>query len=106
MTKNHIDLNLFPADAYFRKTGLERSDCLSSDLDWFSEQGIAIPDPSSLGIAYAAYLNELAESSAPSFLCHFYNIYFAHATGGLAIGKQVTNRPLPNSWLLFLRMCE
>ncbi|CAA6664984.1 unnamed protein product [Spirodela intermedia] len=94
------------AYAFFRKTGLERSNCLSNDLDWFSGQGIVIPNPTSLGTTYAAYLNELAESSAPSFLCHFYNIYFAHATGGLAIGKQVSEKLLEDQDLEFYKWEE
>nr|CAD1832258.1 unnamed protein product [Ananas comosus var. bracteatus] len=32
------------------------------------------------------------ESSAPSFLCHFYNIYFAHINGGIPIGRKVCEK--------------
>ncbi|XP_039146140.1 probable inactive heme oxygenase 2, chloroplastic [Dioscorea cayenensis subsp. rotundata] len=78
--------------AYFRKTGLERSSGLSKDLEWFSQQGPVIPEQSSPGIAYARYLEELAEKSGPSFLCHFYNIYFAHIAGGQVIGKQACEK--------------
>lgn len=85
-------LYYFSSDAYFRKTGLERSSGLSKDLEWFSQQGPVIPEQSSPGIAYARYLEELAEKSGPSFLCHFYNIYFAHIAGGQVIGKQVCNK--------------
>ncbi|KAL2538088.1 glyceraldehyde-3-phosphate dehydrogenase B [Forsythia ovata] len=73
---------------YFRKTGLERSECLSKDLDWFSRQGNSIPQPSNPGVTYAQYLEELAEKSPPLFLCHFYNIYFSHIAGGQVIAKQ------------------
>lgn len=76
-------------DTYFRKTGLERSEALSRDLEWFSQQNIVVPEPSNPGIAYMNYLEELAEKSPPLFLCHFYNIYFAHIAGGQVIGKQV-----------------
>jgi hypothetical protein len=69
---------------------LERSACISKDLEWFKEQGIAIPEPSTVGSTYATYLTELAESNAPAFLSHYYNIYFAHITGGVAIGNKVT----------------
>ncbi|KAH7654623.1 Heme oxygenase (biliverdin-producing) protein [Dioscorea alata] len=78
--------------AYFRKTGLERSSGLSKDLEWFSQQGPVIPEQSSPGITYAHYLEELAEKSGPSFLCHFYNIYFAHIAGGQVIGKQACEK--------------
>ncbi|PKA49128.1 putative inactive heme oxygenase 2, chloroplastic [Apostasia shenzhenica] len=72
---------------YFRRTGLERSISLSKDLEWFEEQGEIIPPVSAPGTAYAAYLEKLAVKNAPSFLCHFYNIYFAHIFGGCGIGK-------------------
>lgn len=78
--------------AYFRKTGLERSLGLSKDLEWFSQQDITIPDPSNPGISYAKYLEELAEKSAPLFLCHLYNIYFSHVAGGQVIAKQVSEK--------------
>jgi len=70
---------------------LERSASISKDLEWFRKQGIAIPEPSTSGSTYAAYLTELAESNAPAFLSHYYNIYFAHITGGVAIGNKVTH---------------
>ncbi|KAG2551461.1 hypothetical protein PVAP13_9KG398200 [Panicum virgatum] len=79
------------AYVYFRKSGLERSARISKDLEWFNEQGIAIPEPSTLGTTYATYLTELAESNAPGFLSHYYNIYFAHITGGVAVGKKQEN---------------
>nr|CAB3495702.1 unnamed protein product [Digitaria exilis] len=79
------------AYVYFRKSGLERSASISKDLEQFREQGIVIPDPSALGSTYATYLTELAESNAPAFLSHYYNIYFAHIAGGVAIGNKVTH---------------
>ncbi|KAK9748610.1 hypothetical protein RND81_02G069500 [Saponaria officinalis] len=75
--------------AYFRRTGLERSESLARDLEWFGEQNMLIPDPSSPGVSYAAYLKDLSEKSAPLFLSHFYNIYFSHIAGGQVIAKQV-----------------
>ncbi|KAK3224039.1 hypothetical protein Dsin_011064 [Dipteronia sinensis] len=47
---------------------------VSKDLEWFSGQGVVIPEPSTPGVSYAKYLEELAERSAPLFLSHFYNI--------------------------------
>ncbi|KAL5777838.1 hypothetical protein ACOSP7_010764 [Xanthoceras sorbifolium] len=82
------------AYAYFRKTGLERAGGISKDLEWFSEQGIVIPDPSTPGVSYAKYLEEIAEKSAPLFLSHFYNIYFSHIAGGLVIAKRVSEKIL------------
>lgn len=91
------------AYTYFRKTGLERSASLSKDLEGFRQQGILIPEQSSPGTTYAAYLDELAERSAPSFLCHFYNIYFAYITGGQGIGKQVCEMLLEGRELEFYK---
>lgn len=77
------------SDVYFRKTGLERSGCISKDLEWLREQGNVIPQSSNPGVTYVQYLEELAEKSPPLFLCHFYNIYFSHIAGGQVIAKQV-----------------
>ncbi|XP_020690987.1 probable inactive heme oxygenase 2, chloroplastic isoform X2 [Dendrobium catenatum] len=88
---------------YFRRTGLERSASLSKDLKWFKQQGFVIPQPSSPGTVYASYLADLAEKSAPSFLCHFYNIYFAHLYGGCEIGRQVCEKLLLGRKLEFYK---
>nr|GLL18230.1 probable inactive heme oxygenase 2, chloroplastic [Ipomoea trifida] len=80
--------------AYFRKTGLERADCISKDLEWFSQQGNVIPEPSNPGGDYSKYLEELAETNPPLFLCHFYNIYFSHIAGGQVIAKKVSEKLL------------
>ncbi|XP_057860893.1 heme oxygenase 1, chloroplastic isoform X2 [Cryptomeria japonica] len=77
-----------PSYAAFRNTGLERSEKLTKDLEWFVQQGSKIPEPSSSGRSYSQYLEELAEKNPPSFICHFYNIHFAHITGGQNIGRQ------------------
>ncbi|KAG0476505.1 hypothetical protein HPP92_013346 [Vanilla planifolia] len=89
--------------AYFRRTGLERSVSITKDLEWFQQQGHVIPQPSSHGTAYASHLQRLAEKSAPSFLCHFYNIYFAHIYGGCGIGKQVCEKLLGGRNLEFYK---
>ncbi|CAA3012580.1 probable inactive heme oxygenase 2, chloroplastic [Olea europaea subsp. europaea] len=86
---------------YFRKTGLERSECLSKDLEWFSQQDNVVPHPSNPGVMYAKYLEELAEKSPPLFLCHFYNIYFSHIAGGQVIAKQVSKTLLEERELEF-----
>ncbi|XP_062211462.1 probable inactive heme oxygenase 2, chloroplastic [Phragmites australis] len=91
------------AYVYFRKSGLERSDSIAKDLEWFREQGIAIPEPSTSGSTYAAYLTELAESNAPAFLSHYYNIYFAHTTGGMAIGNKICEKILEGRELEFYK---
>ncbi|KAL2943478.1 putative inactive heme oxygenase 2 chloroplastic [Bienertia sinuspersici] len=78
--------------AYFRRTGLERSGNLARDLGWFSQEGMAIPEPSNPGVSYASYLKEIAEKSGPLFLSHFYNVYFSHIAGGQVIAKQVAQK--------------
>lgn len=91
------------AYVYFRKSGLERSASIEKDLEWFREQGIEIPEPSTSGSTYAAYLSELAGSSAPAFLSHYYNIYFSHTTGGMAIGNKICNKILEGRVLEFYK---
>ncbi|XP_062174124.1 probable inactive heme oxygenase 2, chloroplastic [Alnus glutinosa] len=98
-----VDESSHVAYAYFRKTGLERSEGLGKDLEWLSQQGFAIPDPGSPGVSYAKYLEELAENSAPLFLCHFYNIYFAHVAGGQVIARQASEKLLEGRELEFYR---
>lgn len=80
----------FIADAEFRNTGLERAECLAKDLEWFKEQGYSIPEPSSPGLNYASYIEELSKKDPQAFICHFYNTYFAHSAGGRMIGKKVS----------------
>lgn len=87
--------------AYFRKTGLERSECIAKDLEWFSQKGNAIPAPSNPGVTYVQYLKELAETSPPLFLSHFYNIYFSHIAGGQVIAKKVSEKLLEGRGLEF-----
>lgn len=77
-------------DASFVNTGLERGAALAQDVAWFvSTQGLDAPVASGPGVEYAAYLRELAQSDPPAFLCHWYNVYFAHSAGGRMIGSKV-----------------
>ncbi|XP_028118566.1 heme oxygenase 1, chloroplastic-like isoform X1 [Camellia sinensis] len=95
---------VFPeSDVEFRNTGLERSESLAKDLEWFEEQGHAIPEPSSPGVSFANYLEELSEKDPQAFLCHFYNTYFAHTAGGRMIGKKVAEKILNNKELEFYK---
>ena len=84
-----IKIVFLVVDAEFRNTGLERSEKLAKDLEWFKEQGYTIPEPSSPGVTYSQYLKELSENDPQAFLCHFYNVYFAHSAGGRMIGRKV-----------------
>lgn len=79
-----------PVYRTFVNTGLERSEALSKDLAWFESQGFEIPPPDEAGSTYASYLQELARTDTPAFICHFYNVYFAHSAGGRMIGRKVS----------------
>ncbi|KAF1892670.1 hypothetical protein Lal_00031942 [Lupinus albus] len=98
-----LKLLSFYVDAEFRKTGLERCASLEKDLQWFKEQGHVIPEPSSPGVAYAQYLTELSQKDPQAFICHFYNIYFAHSAGGRMIGKKVAEKILNKKELEFYK---
>ncbi|KAJ9551080.1 hypothetical protein OSB04_015125 [Centaurea solstitialis] len=87
-----VDKADFPEYAEFRNTGLERAESLAKDLEWFKEQGHSIPEPSSPGLSYAAYVEELSKKDPQAFICHFYNTYFAHSAGGRMIGKKVSKK--------------
>ncbi|XP_028801254.1 heme oxygenase 1, chloroplastic-like isoform X2 [Neltuma alba] len=94
---------VFPYYAEFRNTGLERSASLAKDLEWFREQGHTIPEPSSPGLTYAQYLKESSVKHPQAFICHFYNIYFAHFAGGRMVGKKVAEKILDKKVLEFYK---
>lgn len=96
----------YPAYAEFRNTGLERSEKLAKDLEWFRQQGHIIPEPSSPGLSYSKHLQELSEKDPPAFLCHFYNVYFAHTAGGRMIGRKVAEKILDGRELEFYKWEE
>ncbi|KAH6829389.1 Plant heme oxygenase family protein [Perilla frutescens var. hirtella] len=98
-----VEKAAFPEYAEFRNTGLERSASLAKDLEWFKQQGHAIPEPSSPGINYAQYLEELSEKDPQAFICHFYNTYFAHSAGGRMIGRKVAEKILNGKELEFYK---
>lgn len=92
-----------PSYELFRNTGLERAEKLAKDLEWFAEQGHVIPEPGTDGTTYSKYLTELSETDVPSFICHFYNVYFAHSAGGKFIGKKVAEMILDGRELEFYK---
>lgn len=98
-----IEKAAYPSYAEFKNTGLERSGNLAKDLEWFKEQGYTVPEPSSPGRNYAEILKELSEKDPQAFICHFYNIYFAHSAGGRMIGKKVAAQILNNKDLDFYK---
>ncbi|KAL3629572.1 Heme oxygenase 1 [Castilleja foliolosa] len=98
-----VDKAAIPVYAEFRNTGLERSESLEKDLEWFKQQGYAIPLPSSPGISYSQYLEKLSEKDPQAFICHFYNTYFAHTAGGRMIGRKVSETILNGKELEFYK---
>ncbi|PKI79567.1 hypothetical protein CRG98_000042 [Punica granatum] len=101
MTNTILSFSLI--DAEFRNTGLERSENLAKDLEWFKDQGHNIPEPSDPGVCYAGFLEDLSEKDPQAFICHFYNIYFAHSAGGRMIGKKVAEKILDKKQLEFYK---
>ncbi|KAK9141706.1 hypothetical protein Syun_011106 [Stephania yunnanensis] len=93
----------YPFYAEFQNTGLERSESLAKDLEWFKARGHDIPEPSAPGLSYANYLQELSQKDPQAFLCHFYNIYFAHTAGGRMIGRKVAEKILEKKELEFYK---
>ncbi|KAK4754735.1 hypothetical protein SAY87_008492 [Trapa incisa] len=98
-----VDEASVPYYANVRNTGLERSSKLSKDLEWFKEQGHTIPGPSETGLTYARYLQVLSDQDPQAFICHFYNVYFAHSAGGRMIGKKVPEILLDKEELEFYK---
>ena len=63
-----------------------------------------LPDlPDGPGSTYVQYLTRLADEDVPSFLCHYYNTYFAHMSGGAMIGKSVSSKLLDGFELEFYK---
>jgi heme oxygenase len=93
-----------PEYVKFQNTGLERSQALSDDIAWYTQQ-FDLPQPvitdSGPGMQYAKHLREIAADDPQDFVCHFYNYYFAHTAGGRMIGKNLANSLLAGKELKF-----
>ena len=94
-----------PQLAVFRNSGLERSEALKKDIEWFytfdPSLDPALRSPGRHGPAYASTLRRLAAESLPKFICHYYNHYFAHTAGGRMIGKSMSDKLLSGHLLNF-----
>ncbi|EIE20258.1 heme oxygenase-like protein [Coccomyxa subellipsoidea C-169] len=96
----------FPEYARFQNTGLERSAGLSEDIAWMQQEYSLAPvqlSEDGPGRAYSSLLKELARDCPPKFLCHFYNVYFAHTAGGRMIGTKVASMILDSRELQFYK---
>lgn len=90
--------------APFRNSGLERKEALDKDIEWFVSEGMEIPPLGPIGTEYIDMLRGLAkEERWPSFVCHFYNHYFAHTAGGIMIGKMMADKLLDSKTLNFYK---
>jgi heme oxygenase len=90
----------------FQDTGIERSAALAKDIQWFQDTYGLEPPPiteDGPGSEYSRLVQRLAEEDPPAFLCHFYNIYFAHSAGGRMIGKKVSETVLDGAQLEFYK---
>ncbi|KAI3686763.1 hypothetical protein L1987_80450 [Smallanthus sonchifolius] len=94
MIERMVDESQDVSFAYFRNTGLERSESFSKDIEWLSQQNISIPEPLFTSKKYVKYLEEVAAQSPPLFFCHLYNIYFSHIAGGQVIARKVSEKLL------------
>jgi len=97
-----------PVDSYkyFQNTGLERVEALEKDIAWFNETYDMVPQPLKAdgpGTTYKTLLEDLAVSDPPAFICHFYNVYFAHTAGGRMIGKKMSDMLLDGKELEFYK---
>ncbi len=91
-------------DAQFTNTGLERGAALEQDITWMTDTFNVprpIVDPEGPGNTYATLLRDLATSDPPAFICHYYNIYFAHSAGGRMIGSKLSGMLLDGKELAF-----
>jgi len=86
----------------FKNTGLERGAKLKEDIDWLAkEHNLEVPVATGDGSEYADHLEQLAKTDTPAFICHFYNVYFAHSAGGRMIGRKVSEAVLEGKELNF-----
>mmetsp|Transcript_81293 Transcript_81293/g.128163 ORF Transcript_81293/g.128163 Transcript_81293/m.128163 type:complete len:324 (+) Transcript_81293:32-1003(+) len=86
----------------FKNTGLERGAKLKEDIDWLAkEYNLEVPAATGDGSEYADHLEQLAKTDTPAFICHFYNVYFAHSAGGRMIGRKVSEAVLEGKELNF-----
>ena len=91
----------------FKSSGLERTNALDKDIAYMCERfGLKEYDATGAGKEYADFLTELAKTSPPEFICHFYNVYFAHSAGGRMIGRKVSEMILDGKELEFYEWRE
>ena len=91
----------------FVDTGLERAEVLAADIEWFCETyQMTAPVADGPGAEYARFLKDLSTTAPPEFICHFYNVYFAHSAGGRMIGRKVSEMILDDKGARVLQVGE
>lgn len=91
----------------FKSSGLERTSALDKDIAYMCERfGLKEYEATGAGKEYADFLTALAKTSPPEFICHFYNVYFAHSAGGRMIGRKVSEMILDGKALEFYEWRE
>jgi len=91
----------------FGDSKLERSEALTADIAWFTEQGLEAPAVAAPGQTYVAMLEKMVEDEQyEQFVCHFYNHYFAHTAGGRMIGKRMADMLLDGRTLEFYKWSD
>ena len=91
----------------FKNSGLERTGALKKDVEYLCQRfGLTAPNAEGPGKEYAVFLTELAKTAPPEFICHFYNVYFAHSAGGRMIGRKVSEMILDGKELEFYEWRE
>jgi len=90
----------------FRNTGLERVDALEEDIKWMCEYDptLIVPEVGIHVREYSKFLKDIADSSIPKYICHYYNHYFAHTAGGRMIGKKMSDLLLEGKVLKFYQV--
>jgi heme oxygenase len=102
--ENIVEAAPHPDYRRFQNTGIERAAALEQDIRWFQDTYNLEPPAvteDGPGEEYSRLVQRLAEEDPPAFLCHFYNIYFAHSAGGRMIGKKVSEMCLDGAQLQF-----
>jgi hypothetical protein len=91
--------------ASLRSHGLERVAALRADIAWMLkfDPTLEVPACGQPGEQYSSFLQSTFQESAPRFLCHYYNHYFAHSAGGLRIGKRMGDTLLEGATLEFYK---
>jgi hypothetical protein len=87
-------LSTSPQLVWFLTSGLERSEAYQDDIEWLLnyDNSLTLPSCGTAGLTYSTFIDKLfhEKENFPKFICHFYNYYFAHISGGRYIGSKLS----------------